>query len=369
MSFYNTISYNLQAIIGKKNSLKILIIESDDWGLIRMPSKKAFNDLIRADIPVDKCSYNNFDSLESVEDIEALSDLCDTIKDKNGNPLKITANFIMANPNFEKIKADNFDKYYYNDISQTYDYYQGNIKTLAAVNEAIEKNMLVPQLHGREHLQVNHWLKALRSGDAETHKAFDAGVFGHPSAYAKKTGIHFLSAFHISTKDELAFSGRSVLEAANLFQNSFEFTSKTFIAPRYIWPDELETYFKQAGIETLQGTLVQLRPEIGKPSSKLNKSINWMGKMNISGLNYLTRNVFFEPALNPDFKWEADALKRVESAFFWGKPAIISMHRVNFMGGLSEDNRAINLKRLKSLIDALVKKWPDVIFMSSDELA
>jgi len=94
-----------------------------------------------------------------------------------------------------------------------------------------------------------------------------------------------------------------------------------------------------------------------------------MGKRNISGLNYLTRNVFFEPSLNPNFNWEADALRRIQNAFFWGKPAIISMHRLNFMGSFSEDNRATNLKRLKSLISFLLKKWPDVVFTSSSQLA
>ena len=117
----------------------------------------------------------------------------------------------------------------------------------------------------------------------------------------------------------------------------------------------------------------KLVPNISKRSNlnstiKLQKRINWSGRKNIYGLNYLIRNVFFEPALSPTFNWEADALNRINTSFFWGKPAIISMHRINFVGGLSEENRAQNLKRLKSLIDAVVKMWPEIEFLGSHEL-
>ena len=39
------------------------------------------------------------------------------------------------------------------------------------------------------------------------------------------------------------------------------------------------------------------------------------------------------------------------------------------MGSLDEKNRTQNLKLLKTLLHKIVKKWPDVEFMSSDELA
>jgi hypothetical protein len=366
MSFLSEHAFGL---LGKRLTKKYLIIESDDWGLMMMPSKAAFSQLQASGIPVDTCPYNTYDALETKEDIAQLHEVCNSFKDVKGNLLQITANFIMANPDFEAIRNSKYVQYHYHDLSQTYLKYHGGLETLEAIKEAYHRGTFMPQLHGREHLQVNHWLSALRKGDAETQLAFDAGVFGHPSVYAKKTGIHFLSAFHISSREELAFAGQSVQEASSLFRDTFGFTSKTFIAPRYIWPVELEPYFKQAGIESLQGTLVQLRPEIGKSTVKLNKRINWMGKRNAYGLNYLTRNVFFEPALSPSFDWESDALRRIETAFFWGKPAVISMHRLNFMGGFSQENRTNSLSRLAVLLKAVQGKYPEVEFSSSDSLS
>lgn len=365
MSFLSEHAFGL---LGKRLSKKYLIIESDDWGLMMMPSKAAFSQLQASGIPVDTCPYNTYDALETKEDIAQLHEVCNSFKDVMGNPLQITANFIMANPDFEAIRNSKYERYQYHDLCQTYLKYQGGLETLEAIKEAYQLGTFMPQLHGREHLQVNHWLDALRHGDAETQLAFDAGVFGHPSAYAKKTRVHFLSAFHISNTEELAFAGQSVQEASSLFRDTFGFTSKTFIAPRYIWPVELEPYFKQAGITTLQGMNVQFRPKINDKLYGLKKKINWMGKDNSFGLSYIIRNIFFEPSQNPSWNWERQVLYEVKRSFIVGKPAVISMHRLNFVSGFSLNNRSNNLTRFQNLIALIQSEYPDIEFINSSEL-
>lgn len=42
---------------GWKTSRKIIVIESDDWGSIRMPSKEVYNSLLKQGIRVDKDDY------------------------------------------------------------------------------------------------------------------------------------------------------------------------------------------------------------------------------------------------------------------------------------------------------------------------
>ncbi|SDZ40624.1 MULTISPECIES: hypothetical protein [Rhodonellum] len=345
-----------------------MVIESDDWGSIRMPSKNAYESLIKSGIAVDSCAYNTFDTLETTEDIEEIIKFCRGFCDSLGNPLKITTNFIMANPDFNKIKESKFKNYYFKDLLDTYEYYQGENRTFQAITYAIGENVFFPQLHGREHLQVNHWLKALMNGDKESINAFDQDVWGHPSNYEKVYGINFSSAFHINSESELNFCKQSVIDASDLFYKSFGFRSETFIAPRFIWPKEMERTLYQSGIRALQGKLVQLKPEIGLSNNKLKNKINWMGKSNSSQLQYLIRNVFFEPSQKPSFSWELDAMNRIDTAFFWGKPAVISMHRLNFMGGLSVQNRKNCFERLGGLINSVQKKYPNIEFLSSNEL-
>ena len=54
--------------------------------------------------------------------------------------------------------------------------------------------------------------------------------------------------------------------------------------------------------------------------------------------------------------------------FFWNKPAIICTHRLNYVGYLDNGNRDNNLILLELLLSKIKKKWPNVEFMSSNEL-
>ena len=61
-------------------------------------------------------------------------------------------------------------------------------------------------------------------------------------------------------------------------------------------------------------------------------------------------------------------MRRINIAFRWNKPAVICSHRINFMGALDEKNRNDNLLLLKDLLRHIKKTWPDVEFMTSDQL-
>lgn len=365
--FKNKISRNLQNSIGWTTKKKIVVIESDDWGSIRMPSKTAYLNLLDQGIRVDKCSYNRLDQLETENDMIALFELLDTIKDPKGNPLKITANFLMANPDFKQIKQSSFEKYYYINLKDTYEKYNGTQKVLELTKKGIDNNMFIPQLHGREHLHPISWLKALQNKDEETLSAFHENVWGHPSTYFKNSKRNFSSTLHVINNDELKFASQSLKEAGLMFQQEFGYKSESFIAPRYIWNKDIEKNLSQIGVKYLQGKIVQLAPIVDN-EYKLKMKYNYLGKRNTFNQLYLTRNVFFEPAQNPDFDWIDDALNRIRIAFKWKKPAIISMHRINFMGGLEEQNRTNNLMLLKLLIQKVQKEFPKTLFMSSDEL-
>ena len=86
------------------------------------------------------------------------------------------------------------------------------------------------------------------------------------------------------------------------------------------------------------------------------------------GQTYTIRNVKFEPFEDPDKDWVNQSLKEIQTAFFWHKPAIISTHRINYVGGIDIKHRDRNLKALDRLLKNILKKWPDVEFLSSDQL-
>jgi len=91
-------------IRGSNLSQKVIVIESDDWGSIRMPDKSTYHKLLGKGIRVDDCPYMKYDSLADDKDITSLFEVLDSVHDFNGNTPVLTANCVMANPDFDKIK-------------------------------------------------------------------------------------------------------------------------------------------------------------------------------------------------------------------------------------------------------------------------
>jgi hypothetical protein len=50
------------------------------------------------------------------------------------------------------------------------------------------------------------------------------------------------------------------------------------------------------------------------------------------------------------------------------KPAVISSHRINFVGNIDVNNRDRNLKDLNQILKIALNKWPDIEFMTSVDL-
>ena len=129
-------------------------------------------------------------------------------------------------------------------------------------------------------------------------------------------------------------------------------------------PIEIE----KLGIDYLGTGKIQLEP-LGNNQYK--KHVRYLGKKSNDGIMYMTRNAFFEPnsTEHPASKdWVNDCLKEIEIAFRWNKPATISSHRTNYIGWLNADNRANGLRKLDELLGQIIKRWPNVEFMTSVEL-
>ena len=352
---------NISNVKGWKSKRKILVIESDDWGSIRMPSKEAYMNFVRQGFGVENSLYNRFDSLASTEDLQLMFETLTAFKDINNNSLKITANTVVANPDFDKIRSNDFQKYIYEPFTKTLKKYPKHSKVFELWKQGINDDIFIPQFHAREHLNVNLWMEALQSGDKTIRYTFD-----QKTTYSGKSDYSFMDAFDFEKESELESLKMILADGLQLFENIFGFKSKSFIAPCYIWHPELEKVLKDNGVAYIQGMREQLVPtekhfEYDKISHKLGD------KNNIDQI-YLRRNVTFEPSSMEGMDWVNYAFAQIETAFSWGKPAIITSHRVNYIGYLDEKNRDRSLKLLRELITKVQKKWPEVEFMSSDEL-
>lgn len=350
---------------GKRLDKKYVVIESDDWGSERITNRKALSALIDSGVEACNNPFNCLDSLETEDDLSALFDTFSRFRDRNGKHPVITANSVMANPDFGKIKASGFTEYHYESALETYKKKPGCENSAKLIMEGMDAGLYHPQFHGREHLSVCKWMDELRAGNKVLMKAFEEGIYGIDMDTELTSRDNFMAAFDSQNKEEVENFRTIIEEGTSMFKSVFGFSSKSFIAPCYIWPPDLEPILRENGISYFQGLPLQYAPE---PEGGYRQIFHYQGEKNKAGQRYFVRNCFFEPSESRRSDEVAEIIRRMKIIFLWGKPAIIGSHRINFMGSLNEENRSVNLKLFSELMEAILKIWPDVEFTTTDKL-
>ena len=341
----------------------IVVFESDDWGSIRMSNKKDWNELLRMGYAVDKRPYERFDTLESPEDLEALFQVLYKYKDSNGNHPIITANMLMANPDFEKIKNSGFQKYYYEPIAKTYERYFGDTKVMKLMKQGLEAGIFMPQCHGREHFNVAQWMKGLQDGNEDLLTAFKYGICGIAPKASPEKGNQLMKALCAVNDEEQKDIDCIVAEGMGMFDDLWGFKSKTFVAPCYCWNEDTEKVLATCGVRLIQTS------RRCKPAYKIDDRCFYSGQRNEYAQMYSIRNCRFEPAITLEqSNVVCSMMKQVEKTFSNKKIAIFSTHRINYVGGISESNRMNTIHQLDRFLNCLLQKYPDVEFHSSDRL-
>ena len=354
----SSISINLG---GKRINRKIVVIESDDWGSIRMPSSEVCENLIKAGIPLKKSAYCCFDGLESDSDIKELCTILKRIKTRFNKDVRFTLNFVTANPDFARIKQNNFSTYFSESIIDTYRKYKASDSVISMINEGVSEGIFIPQFHGREHVNVPFWMSLLMI-DENFRIAFDQEVFGLSNDIFPKLEKSVQATY--DTLD-LEYQNNSLSEGLVNFKNIFGFQSKSFISNNYILSDSSFDILKKNGVEVIQGMKYQKLP-ITADNRKRKLIKRSFGEIDFnSGLKFSIRNCTFEPTEIGDTV--ESTMKQIKIAFLMKKPAVISTHRINFSSRISVENRDKNLKEFEELLSRIILTWPDVQFMTSVE--
>jgi len=351
---------------GKGVGRKIVVLESDDWGSIRMPSRETYDYFQQEGLRVDRNPFNRFDALESDTDLDRLFDLLSSFRDAQGQHPVITANFAMANPRFGPIGASGFSEYSWEPFTETYERYPDHAQAFSLVQKGMEAGVFHPQFHCREHLNVPLWLQLLRAGNSTLLKAFAKDTFCVDVELPHLRRQNLMAAFDYANAEDWNFISTSITEGLNLFEQVFGFRSKSLIAPCTVWDSRVEQLSASQGVGCLQSTLVQLVPQQGgKP---FGTTYRFPGARNRFGQRYTVRNCYFEPSTIPHVDWVDHCLSQMAAAFTTGKAAVICTHRLNFTGSIFPENRESGLKLLHSLLKRTLAKWPDVSFVTTDQL-
>lgn len=357
----------LSNLPGWRTNRKIVVIESDDWGSVYMPDLKSLEALKAIGVTLTSHYLNN-DTLESNSDMEMLFSLLQKHKDSTGRSVVMTGVNVVANPNFEKIKANNFTSYEYELFPETANRFPESNRIHELWLQGIRERTMVPIFHGREHLNVQRWMGLLQKGDATMRLAFDYGVSTLSKGINNERLPDLRAAFDIDIVDDIDYLRTVICSGLDAFEQLFGYRSSFFIPTNGPFNNSLEELTASEGVSYIGTGKIQREP-LGNKEYK--NHFRYIGKRNKYGQIYLTRNCFFEPnswERAREWDWVNSCLKEIDIAFKCHKPASISSHRVNYMGTINPENRANGLRKLDELLTQIIKRWPDVEFMTSMEL-
>jgi hypothetical protein len=325
---------------GKKTNAKIVIIESDDWGMQRAMDEEALTHVEK------KYGAANFtrwttDALETTEDIDLLCNLlADYAQSFQSQPV-ITANFITHNIDYASTDTCQF-KSIATHHTQLKSKYQS----------AITNGHLYAELHGYSHFQHNQLLHYFASANGKAD-------FANRFFFAKttiKNQLLFLRGEFAKTN---SFAKENLLQAVQVFKNVFGYSPKTLIAPNFIFDEIFFDTIKNQSIHTLQSA---------------NRCVNAKDAKLIVAPFGFTENLFFSARNcrldpHPNYNFFADqCIAAIEKCFAAHVPAVIDCHRVNFSGRFTPAYRNTSINELKKVLDHLAAKHPDTLFLNSAQL-
>ncbi|MBZ9652571.1 hypothetical protein [Psychroflexus montanilacus] len=364
MNFKNLLAKYYINSRGWKTPRKIVVIESDDWGSIRMPSKEVVFALIKKGYTLEKNKFTSLDGLETTADLEELFNVLENHKNKEENHPVITACAIVANPDFKKIRDSNFTNYHYETIAETYKRYNEDQLIKLWKERGIKDNLLYLQFHGREHLNPHKWLKVLRDKNQMELDAFDTQSLLGLSEGLTKTKDMYMAAFEATSEEHKDDIKSITKEGLDLFEDTFGFKSVSYIPSQSKQFEEINETLVKNGVKFSQAGQYFVPHKDGS-FRKVDKI--W-GEKDQYGMRYWRRNCSFEPYKSENYNIE-NCLKEIDIAFRCGKPAVISSHRINFTSRIDKNHRDRSLELLDALLSKIIKKHPEVEFLNSEQLA
>jgi hypothetical protein len=367
-SILSKIRVNISNAFGKNINRRIIVFECDDWGSIRTYNTRAYENMRAFGLDIDN-NFLGYDTLETNEDLEILFNALYEFKDSTGRPPVMTPLCNMGNPDLNKIIESGYTQYFFQPLHETIKLYPNSDRILDYWKYGITNRLFVPGLHGREHVNINRFMKILMTGDKGFLYMLNQYSLG-VSSYKGLSYPNYLGALHPTTKDEIADLHQYLLDSGDLFRLYTGSKPEFFVAPNAEEPKELETTLKKIGIKYIGRAKIRKYP-LG--DGKYKYELNWLGKINNLGQVILVRNAFFEPIMSMTYKgssidWVDNCMKEIEIAFNWKKPVIIASHRGNFVSSVKKSNRDKGINELRRLIKIILKKYPDVEFMTSIEL-
>ena len=168
----------------------VLVIESDDWGMTGVPSRQVYENLVSTEVfPAGNPWYR--DALETPEDLDRLYDVLSSVRDSRGRPAQLTANFIMSNPDPDRLLSGEEPQTCFDTLPESCEEHPEIRELKGKWEEGIKRELFRPEYHGLYHLNIWRLAEALRGADPRLLEMLRHGA--RPAAMTAGTDRRFLS--------------------------------------------------------------------------------------------------------------------------------------------------------------------------------
>lgn len=365
---FKYLKQDLKNLPGWRTRRKLLVFSVDDYGNVRLDSGKAREDLDRAGLKA-LSRFDAYDTLETREDLEMLFGVLESFRDVHGRPARFTTYALPCNIDFEKMAEEDYGRYHFELLPKTFEKtsaldppaYQG---AWSLLQEGIGRGLMVPQFHGREHFNVHLFEELLQRRDRELLTSLRTRSLASISVSDTRTPGYTAAFGFREFKENQAYES-IIEEGIAAFEEVYGYRPVQFTPPG---GEEHRIVHAYAGKYGISGVDVPLIKREHQGGGRYRTRFYYTGRKNPAGITYFVRNVVFEPTESGEKEAVNLAMKQIESAFRWNRPAIISSHRVNFCGHVDPANRQLGLRALGELLKQICRKWPEVEFISADQL-
>ena len=306
----------------------VLIIESDDWGA---------------------------GPLQQADALRRISALLQRVRDRNGHPAVMTLGVVLEVPDGAGIAASGRAEYHALPLA---DARFDAVRT--AMQDGIRAGVFAPQLHG----QCHYWPTALLAAAQKDVRVMDwltapdpAATEGLPSPLQSRWVDASSLPSQALPNDAIA---HAVAAEAVAYRAVFGRAPQVAVATTFVWNEAVETAWARAGIEVVitPGHRATCRNAAGEPACV--DATMLTGERSRAGQLYLTRDVYFEPALGHPPQRLVDGLATRTRQ---GRACLAETHRFNFLQA-----QDASLATLEAGLNAARDACPSVRFLTPLEL-
>jgi hypothetical protein len=331
----------------------IVLFQSDDWGRVGLRDKKGLEQLRAAGMVLGERPYD-FYTLETADDLIALRAVLNRHSDAGGRHPCLGMNFIVANLDFAKVRANSFNTIHLRPLADGLPEGWHRPGLTEVYRQGIADGVFAPALHGITHFCRSTVEPSLAANGERAALLKTLWQAGTPYIYWRMPwiGYEYWDPEKPENERMLGAENQRVLigQSVGLFVKMFSTVPHSACAPGYRSNEDTHEAWAQHGVRVAQNG----------PGSSVPPHFDRFEILN------LYRTVEFEPATDAAFSVET-CLKAAEECFALGIPAIVSVHSINFHSTV-RDFRTHTLQALDQFLTALESKHSDLLYLHDVDL-